>query len=141
MLTKLLFRTLPDQYTPGSAYAHFPFLDPVYMKSVMADRDAKEKTRMGGKYVWERPGKAVETRPVKEYQEAQEVMAATGRLFVDGSAERLGKVLGHGVPDLEFVSNAVEFSLSLSPSADHDVGPKTLNYQQGQMGEPLRQLD
>ena len=28
LLTKLLFRTLPDYYPVGSAYAHFPFLDP-----------------------------------------------------------------------------------------------------------------
>ncbi|KAK0500480.1 heme peroxidase [Armillaria luteobubalina] len=33
LLTKLLFRTLPDHYTPRSTYAHFPFLDPSYMKS------------------------------------------------------------------------------------------------------------
>ncbi|KAF8907810.1 heme peroxidase [Mucidula mucida] len=33
LLTKLLFRTLPNHYTPRSAYAHFPFLDPEYMKT------------------------------------------------------------------------------------------------------------
>ncbi|KAL0070995.1 hypothetical protein AAF712_001553 [Marasmius tenuissimus] len=103
MLTKLLFRTLPDQYTPGSAYAHFPFLDPVYMKAELGKRDAKEKTQVRGKYTWDRPGKAVETKTVTGYREVQEVMAATGRLFVDGSESRLKRILGHGVPELDFV--------------------------------------
>ncbi|KAJ6504060.1 hypothetical protein DFH09DRAFT_1335495 [Mycena vulgaris] len=35
MLTKLLFRTLPEYYPLRSAYAHFPFLDPNYMREHM----------------------------------------------------------------------------------------------------------
>ncbi|KAJ7740925.1 heme peroxidase [Mycena maculata] len=51
MLTKLLFRTLPEYYPARSAYAHFPFLDPLYMRDHMRANNAKLATQ----YVWTRP--------------------------------------------------------------------------------------
>lgn len=51
MLTKLLFRTLPEYYPPGSAYAHFPFMVPEAMKDAMQKRDANAVND----YVWSRP--------------------------------------------------------------------------------------
>ncbi|GJE92324.1 linoleate 10R-lipoxygenase domain-containing protein [Phanerochaete sordida] len=51
MLTKLLFRTLPDCYPAGSAYAHFPFLTPRRMRAALADRDAG----LVAQYAWTRP--------------------------------------------------------------------------------------
>ena len=51
MLTKLLFRTLPDCYPAGSAYAHFPFLVPSRFREEMAARDAA----LVDTYTWERP--------------------------------------------------------------------------------------
>jgi hypothetical protein len=50
LLTKLLFRTLPNHYPAGSAYAHFPFLDPVYMREHVA-KDAN----LVKSYTWTRP--------------------------------------------------------------------------------------
>ena len=38
MLTKLLFRTLPEYYPSDSAYAHFPFMVPVAMQQAMQKR-------------------------------------------------------------------------------------------------------
>ena len=38
LLTNLLFRTLPDYYPTGSVYAHFPFLEPSYMKDNLERR-------------------------------------------------------------------------------------------------------
>ncbi|KAF7369152.1 hypothetical protein MVEN_00242400 [Mycena venus] len=51
MLTKLLFRTLPTYYPPRSAYAHFPFLDPVYMRAYMT----KNTPALADRYIWTRP--------------------------------------------------------------------------------------
>jgi linoleate 10R-lipoxygenase len=51
MLTKLLFRTLPDYYPAGSAYAHFPFLVPGYIKEHLA----KLPNSPVGGYTWSRP--------------------------------------------------------------------------------------
>ncbi|KAJ2923656.1 hypothetical protein H1R20_g13438, partial [Candolleomyces eurysporus] len=51
LLTKLLFRTLPEHYPRGSAYAHFPFLTPDFMERNMkiVDPDGLDK------YRWSRP--------------------------------------------------------------------------------------
>ncbi|KAG8221573.1 heme peroxidase [Butyriboletus roseoflavus] len=38
MLSKLLFRLLPDQYPAGSVYAHFPFMTPNFMGPCIASR-------------------------------------------------------------------------------------------------------
>ena len=51
LLTKLLFRTLPEHYQRGSAYAHFPFMDPVYMRENLA----KTNPSLVDKYIWTRP--------------------------------------------------------------------------------------
>ena len=51
LLTKLLFRTLPDYYPAGSAYAHFPFLEPAFMKNNLEETDPD----LAAKYTWTRP--------------------------------------------------------------------------------------
>jgi hypothetical protein len=48
MLTKLLFRTLPDHYSAGSALAHFPFNIPEKMLATLTDRNDGSVT----KYRW-----------------------------------------------------------------------------------------
>lgn len=50
-MTKLLFRTLPNQYPAGSAYAHFPFLVPARFEGKMAVRDPE----LASQYTWDRP--------------------------------------------------------------------------------------
>ncbi|KAJ3785898.1 heme peroxidase [Lentinula aff. detonsa] len=49
MLTKLLFRHFPAYYPARSAYAHFPFLDPVYMEKELRNRGTADQ------YIWARP--------------------------------------------------------------------------------------
>ncbi|KAF4584995.1 hypothetical protein EYR40_001821 [Pleurotus pulmonarius] len=51
MLTKMLFRFLPDHYPAGSAYAHFPFLVPSYMLGEMKKAGNEEWKN----YTWTRP--------------------------------------------------------------------------------------
>lgn len=58
MLTKLLFRTLPECYPAGSAYAHFPFLVPHRIRAKLTERDPAAVDE----YTWERP--VVPTQPV-----------------------------------------------------------------------------
>ncbi|PVF94289.1 heme peroxidase [Serendipita vermifera] len=42
MFSKLLFRTLPDYYPPGSVYAHFPFVTPKEMERWLIKMDLKQ---------------------------------------------------------------------------------------------------
>ncbi|KIJ60758.1 hypothetical protein HYDPIDRAFT_116812 [Hydnomerulius pinastri MD-312] len=56
MLTKLLFGLLPAQYPAGSAYAHFPFLTPEFMRPRIASRPQETVDS----YKWSRPGQTVE---------------------------------------------------------------------------------
>ncbi|KAF8154674.1 heme peroxidase [Crassisporium funariophilum] len=88
MLTKLLFRTLPDHYPRGSAYAHFPFLDPVYME----DHLKTQNPGLAEKYTWKRPRALASTIPLDSFTdvtqvltEPQNFMSAYGsRLFTTG---------------------------------------------------------
>jgi len=52
MLSKLLFRHLPEYYPPGSAHAHFPFIVPETMRGYI---DARGCSVDG--YTWMRPKK------------------------------------------------------------------------------------
>jgi linoleate 10R-lipoxygenase len=53
MLTKLLFRMLPNHYPAGSVYAHFPFLTPEFLASSMAKTPRSAEIRH--LYDWDRP--------------------------------------------------------------------------------------
>ncbi|KAK7062576.1 hypothetical protein VNI00_000064 [Paramarasmius palmivorus] len=96
MLTKLLFRTLPDHYEPRSAYAHFPFMEPSYMKKEVEKRDNKTGKKEVSKYVWERPPPARSTTVIGNYDGVQKVLQAE---FVTGQERRLQGILNHSVPD------------------------------------------
>jgi linoleate 10R-lipoxygenase len=67
MLTKLLFRTLPDHYPAGSAYAHFPFLVPEKMKN-WVDKSSVDK------YTWARPAVPQTLARVDTYHEVAQVL-------------------------------------------------------------------
>ncbi|KAG7089000.1 hypothetical protein E1B28_012947 [Marasmius oreades] len=104
MLTKLLFRTLSDHYKPRSAYAHFPFLDPSYMRQQTEERDMKNGTNDASKYTWTRPSTAVSTpKMVHQYDVVQQILAS--KEFMTASGERLETILGHRPPDLSFIQN------------------------------------
>jgi len=52
MVSKLLFRHLPEYYPPGSAYAHFAFVVPETMRGYIRDQGRSED-----EYTWTRPTK------------------------------------------------------------------------------------
>jgi hypothetical protein len=70
MLTKLLFRTLPDYYPPGSAYAHFPFFIPGYMKNSLAQLPNSSVD----KYTWLRPPPPPQSIIASSYQDVGMVL-------------------------------------------------------------------
>ena len=87
LLTKLLFRTLPDYYPTGSAYAHFPFLDPVYMKNNLEETDPDLAT----KYTWTRPRPHAPTVPIDAFAGVHQVLAEPE--FVSAYDKRLFTVV------------------------------------------------
>jgi len=70
LLTKLLFRTLPDYYPTRSAYAHFPFLDPLYMK----DNLEKKNPALASKYIWTRPRPHLPTIPIDTFEGVRQIL-------------------------------------------------------------------
>jgi len=70
MLTKLLYRTLPDYFPAGSAYAHFPFLVPNRMK----DNLVKNNPKIVNNYTWTRPGQPSSTITIDTYAAVNEVV-------------------------------------------------------------------
>jgi hypothetical protein len=91
MLTKLLFRHLPDNYPAGSAYAHFPFLVPKRMKEFAK----KLPGDIEPKYDWCRPNvPACPPIVVRKYSEVKQLLS--GSAFTSGVAKRL-EVLTLGV--------------------------------------------
>lgn len=93
MLTRLLFRHLPDYYPErserASAYAHFPFLIPERMREAAREHHGD----MEDKYYWDRPRvPAGPTVIVKRYSDIQELFAKP-TVFTSGAEQRL-KYLG-----------------------------------------------
>ena len=70
LLTKLLFRTLPNNYPVGSAYAHFPFLVPASI------REKNSEIGSNPKYIWERPPVPSPSKPamVNTYAGVEQVL-------------------------------------------------------------------
>ena len=93
MLSRLLFRHLPDYYPSGSTYAHFPFLVPGKMKGFAQ----KLPGDIDLKYDWNRPTVPVGPPVVaRRYSEVQQLFAKPA-LFSSGVAQRL-EILTGGVP-------------------------------------------
>ncbi|CAK5274234.1 unnamed protein product [Mycena citricolor] len=103
MLTKLLFRTLPEYYPRRSAYAHFPFLDPAFMQNLMAENNKS----LVGEYIWTKPEINVEKEAVlvvKTESAVREVLADQ-TVFPNGYADRVMEVTGHSTVDHTFVND------------------------------------
>lgn len=93
MLTKLLFRHLPDYYPTGSAYAHFPFLVPDRMKGFAQ----KLPGDVDLEYDWNRPAVPVcHTVVATRYSEVQQLLAKPA-LFKSEVVQRL-EILTKDVP-------------------------------------------
>jgi len=93
ILTKLLFRHLPDYYPSGSTFAHFPFLVPGkmrgYAQELPGDVDLK--------YDWNYPAPPVgPTVVVSRHSEVQRLFASPA-IFTSRVAQRLEFLTG-GVP-------------------------------------------
>jgi len=69
MLSKLLFRTLPDYYPDNSVFAHFPFMTPTQMKIHLTELGLVEQ------YDFERPVKKGTTRTVVAYSAVQVILS------------------------------------------------------------------
>jgi hypothetical protein len=70
MLTKLLYRTLPDYFPASSAYAHFPFLVPSYLKDYLVQKNDKTVNN----YTWTRPGQPSSTITIDTYVAVNEIV-------------------------------------------------------------------
>jgi linoleate 10R-lipoxygenase len=93
ILTKLLFRHLPDYYPSGSTFAHFPFLVPGKMKGYAQELPGDVDL----KYDWNRPAPPVgPTIVASKYSEVQQLFANPA-IFTSGVAQRL-EILTGGVP-------------------------------------------
>ncbi|KAI0051062.1 heme peroxidase [Auriscalpium vulgare] len=103
MLTRLLFRHLPEYYPAGSAYAHFPFMVPKSMKTYAQDLPGKAVM----KYTWTRPpGPSGPDVTVGSFTDVQSVLASPA-VFQTTVAQRLN-VLTRGIPlDLASVRTAL----------------------------------
>ncbi|KAK2467940.1 hypothetical protein APHAL10511_000235 [Amanita phalloides] len=88
LLTKLLYRTLPNFFPAGSAYAHFPFLEPSWMH----DRMTRHNNKAVYEYTWTRPPAVHEPKVVEQYGEVADVLSNSA--FTPESEDRLYKVFG-----------------------------------------------
>jgi len=70
LLTKLLFRTLPEHYPVGSAYAHFPFLQPESFQKTLG----KSNPELASKYNWERPKSLPDTVVVDDFEGVKRIL-------------------------------------------------------------------
>ncbi|KAI9450785.1 heme peroxidase [Lactarius psammicola] len=99
MLTKLLFRHLPDYYPAGSTYAHFPMLVPEKMRDFAKDLPDDD---LESKYDWDRPRvPAGPTVVVNSYSEVQRLLAQPA-IYASSAQQRLQNLTG-GV-HLDFAS-------------------------------------
>ncbi|KAI0265719.1 heme peroxidase [Gloeopeniophorella convolvens] len=90
ILTKLLFRHLPDYYPPRSTYAHFPFLTPEAMKRAAKDLPGD----LIPKYSWTRPAPPAGPAVVAaRYTDVQKALASPA-VLAPAAVPRLAALTG-----------------------------------------------
>ncbi|KAJ4474426.1 heme peroxidase [Lentinula aciculospora] len=118
MLTKLLFRHFPAYYPARSAYAHFPFLDPIYMEKELQKRGTADQ------YVWTRPRPPVgvqagEVSSINNYAEVKKMLNFTQEWKSDYYL-KLGTVVAGlknpKLPDMKLVNTLLDDSSDEWPS-------------------------
>lgn len=97
-MTKLLFRTLPDFYPRTSAYAHFPFMDPKFMKKHL---ESSGKQALASKYDWRRPALPRPTHIIATQREAAHIIGSP-TVYASAADQRLQAIIGGEIP--EYVS-------------------------------------
>jgi linoleate 10R-lipoxygenase len=102
MLTKLLFRHLPDHYPVGSAYAHFPFLVPTRMMEDMAKRSDDSVK----KYTWTRPDKPKGLVTAVTHAQVSKLLE-DAQNFDSNYERRLASLTGGIVIDHELVGHSM----------------------------------
>ncbi|KIL62783.1 hypothetical protein M378DRAFT_12576 [Amanita muscaria Koide BX008] len=94
LLTKLLYRTLPDYFPSDSAYAHFPFLDPSWMKKQMIENGRSDVNQ----YSWSRPQSVRPSISVSNDEEVRRVLHDS--VFASDAKDRLYEVFGNSSTDV-----------------------------------------
>lgn len=142
MLTKLLLRTLPDQYKPKSAYAHFPFLVPSFMEQNLKERDSRNGTDEVSKYTWIRPSTPSSSpKGIQTYEVVQQILESTND-FASASDERLETILGRAPPELSFIQKELvdsreKWAIHFVALADELISKRSLKH----VGSNMRNLD
>jgi hypothetical protein len=103
MLTKLLFRTLPDYYPSGSAYAHFPFLVPTYIKAHMTTLPFHNS--YAGNYVWSRPSIPKGLVTLNAYDDVHRVVTETAK-YISNYDKKIATLMKHSTTDRSLVGKA-----------------------------------
>lgn len=99
MLTKILFRVLPDHYPAGSTYAHFPFIVPPTMRNFLS----KLVDSPVAKYTYARPGVAPPVEVVEGFETIRDVIKRKD--VFESTADRRLLILTKGVKvDIRLVS-------------------------------------
>ncbi|KAJ7621147.1 heme peroxidase [Roridomyces roridus] len=128
MLTKLLFRTLPEYYPARSAYAHFPFLDPVYMRDQMREN----KPQLVDEYVWTRPPvmEQAETVVVVKTVEGVRQVLRDQEAFPSGYAERIKTVTGRKdvQHNLEFLGETERWAAHFGAETERLIAKRSLDH-------------
>jgi len=114
MLTKLLFRTLPDYYPAGSTFAHFPFLVPDVIKKCME----KHLVNRLDKYTWIRPPVPKGFVTVDTYDGVSQVTTEKSK-FMSGYDNRLSNITTPAVLERSLVRFMVYAHFSIVLICEH----------------------
>lgn len=95
VLTRLLYRTLPEYYPARSAYARFPFMVPEQIEKYLAEQVESPVK----KYEFGKPAKPLKTVVVTGYETVNEVLT-TKELFRSAAVEKLAALSGGAKPDI-----------------------------------------
>lgn len=112
VLTRLLYRTLPEYYPARSSYARFPFMVPELMQGYLA-KQAESPVK---KYEFGKPTRPLKTVVVTGYESVKEVLVKK-ELFRSAAEEKLVALSGGAKPEIRPVSTYI-FGLALIAKSD-----------------------
>lgn len=151
-LTKLLFRHLPEHYPSRSAYAHFPFLDPAYIKTLNMTPNSPVTTRIPtDKYDFDYP-KATKIVSVASWSGASSVLqpdfskfSTANGAFASFTVPRLRNIMqesGGRVPDTRvvrelLVKNKAHYAQWFATETKKLIGAASIAHP----GKPVLMLD
>ncbi|KAF5391021.1 hypothetical protein D9757_003939 [Collybiopsis confluens] len=144
MLTKLLFRHFPAYYPARSTYAHFPFLDPKYMKNVM------EKRGTADQYTWTRPtppvGSRGETPVVSGYEAVAEILQNPGDWKSDYEEKLVNVVSANAqnrrLPDTVLIEKVLDSASRELPEYFVEITKQLIKERSiGRVGSTLKYVD